>query len=92
MDNIISDLWFGNLRPSDNSGTNNPEIREIDNLVSRSFTKLEKILDENQREHLQKYSDNVEERLFLYSEQAFFDGFSLGAKLFAEAFIPKDNF
>ena len=85
MNNTITNLWYGNIRPAERSGANDREIRESDSLVSKTFRELEKTLDEKQTEALERYSDNVSENISLYQEQAFFDGFRLCARLLTEA-------
>lgn len=92
MTNIISEFWYGNLRPLENSGIDSHEMREIEKLVSKSYHRLEALLDEKQLILFEKYADNMNENLCLAEERAFCDGFSLGASLMAEAFCGSGRF
>lgn len=91
MTNLITELWYGNLHPSKISGSGNSEIKEIENLVSKSYHNLESLLDEKQLKFFEQYAENMNENLCLAEEQAFFDGFSLGTRLVAEALINSEN-
>ena len=87
MNNLISQLWYGNIRPCETTGVGNHEIKEIERLVLKSYHNLESLLDEKQLKYFELYAENMNENLCLVEEQAFFDGFSLGTRLFAEAFV-----
>lgn len=83
MENIISELWYGRIRPIEK--TANAEILELENLLSRNYHDLMKTLDEEQKSIFEKYTENASENLCLNCEKAFYDGFCLCAKLLTEA-------
>ncbi|MBQ3560908.1 MAG: hypothetical protein IJA06_03715 [Oscillospiraceae bacterium] len=83
MENIISELWYGRIRPTEK--TANAEILELENLLSRNYHDLMKTLDEEQKSIFEKYTENASENLCLNCEKAFYDGFCLCAKLLTEA-------
>ena len=78
-------LWNGNIEPAQNSGRNNKDIKELEFLMQRNSEKLEAVLHESEIKTFEKYNSCVTEYLILSSEQAFCDGFYLGAKIIAEA-------
>ena len=60
-------------------------MRQLECLMERNLKNVEACLSDTGRELLQKYRDCTLEYLALCNEQAFCDGFCLGAKLTAEA-------
>ena len=85
MNNTISQLYRGELEPKKYIGNGNIELREIENFIKNNFDKLKESLNENETEILEKYSDLIDEYVFLMLEQAFCDGFCLGMRISAEA-------
>ena len=85
MTKTIAQLWNGNLEPVVYSGRNNPEIKKLENLMQRNLEKLEQDIDENSRKIFEKYNDCINQYLIATGEQAFCDGFCLGAKITTEA-------
>ncbi len=85
MTNTIAHLWYGNLDPIRVLGKNNSEMKKLEIFIHRHFEKLEEHLDEKEKELLKKYEECVQEYLLVNGEQAFCDGFSLGAKIAFEA-------
>ena len=85
MKETIFDLWYGNITPSESSGTKTPEIKRYMENLDATYEKLKKVLEEKEIRLLNEHMDNYG---FLYSEytaQAFVEGFSLGVKLINEA-------
>ena len=85
MHNIIEELWNGNIVPSQNCGTDDPQVGELIALMERNKEKLTNELTPNQTIILEKYMDCVEEYLCLSSMYAFREGFCLASKLLAVA-------
>ena len=92
MSNIISNFWYGNIRPAEKSGLDNPEIKEIEKVLSENYHRLVKTFNEEQKLLFEKYIENTNENLCLVEEQAFCDGFCLGVKFFSEAFEGGNKF
>ena len=80
-----------NLTPVKFSGINNPEIRELEDLIERNRTSLEEKLDKNQIEILKTYTDCINEYILVFTEQAFCDGFSVGTKIIVEALTDAEK-
>lgn len=85
MNNIISQLYRGELEPKNILGNGNVELRRMEILIRNNLERLKENLNENEKEVLEKYSGLVDEYIFLMSEQAFCDGFCLGMRISAEA-------
>lgn len=85
MSNIIAQLYRGNLDPIRFIGNGNGKMRRTEFLTERNFEKLEKMLNEEGKEILEKYNECMKEYIVLISEQAFCDGFCLGTRISAEA-------
>lgn len=86
MTKTIAELYNGNLEPIMNVGKFNDEIKHLELLIENTYKNLENELSEKQKECLKKYQDNIDEYTCLLSEQAFCDGFCVGAKILAEVF------
>ena len=85
MNNTISQLYRGELEPKNILGNGNVDLRRMEILIKNNYERLKEILNENEKEILEKYSGLVDEYIFLMSEQAFCDGFCLGMRISAEA-------
>lgn len=85
MTKTIEQLWNGTLEPINYLGKDNKDLKQLESLIQRNLEKLEKGLNENQQEILKKFNDCTNEYITLISEQAFCDGFSIGAKITVEA-------
>ena len=87
MSKIIEELWYGTLNPHEQFGRSNPQMRRLEALMQDHLQKLSDHLDEEGREALKKYSTCMDEYLIASGEQAFCDGFSVGARIISEAFL-----
>ena len=85
MNNLLVDLWNGNLCPVENCGANDPEIENLVRLIEKNRDKLDKALDETQKKAFLKYSQCMDEYLCVITEHAFCDGFSLACRLLTKA-------
>lgn len=85
MAQTITDLWNGNLAPSEYCGSRDTEANHLIALIERNSHALLDGLTASQKEIFQRYVDCSEEYLIRMLELAFCDGFSLGCKLIIEA-------
>ncbi len=83
--NSIQNLWYGNLRPAEEPGINERTCSSLSGHIDDKIEKLIKSLDEGSKVSLSRLIDNYSERLCNECESAFVKGFSLGARLTAEA-------
>lgn len=91
MNKTIARLWRGEIRPAEYSGDQNAESREIAHRSCRIAEKLEASLNEEELRLFRKYQDNTCDYINVLFEQAFCDGFSLAAKLTAEALVGSEE-
>lgn len=85
MSNIIAQLYRGQLEPKSILGNGNVEMRRTELLIENNYKRLKEKINEDEREILEKYKYCVDEYLVLITEQAFCDGFCVGARILAEA-------
>lgn len=85
MTKTIAELYNGNLVPIKNLGRFNNEIKQLETLMEKNLETLEKELSEEQKVYFSRYAGNINEYMLLSCEQAFCDGFCMGAKITAEA-------
>ena len=91
MQDIIADLWNGNLSPGEDCGKNNPEIENLIELIERNDKKLSNTLNPDQQKTFENYFSCIEEYLSLITEQAFCDGFRLASRFLTAALVDKSQ-
>lgn len=85
MSKVIEQLYEGQLEPMRSIGKNNTEMRRIEIFIERYLNNLKDTLDNDARETFGKYVECIDEYIVLISEQAFCDGFCMGARILSEA-------
>ncbi len=85
MDNILTELWYGNLSPWEQCNQSDGETRELTALLCRNREKLAEGLTEAQKEILNKYDDCHNELGGKTEKNAFTCGFCLGVRLMTAA-------
>ena len=85
MDNILEQLWYGNVAPWEHSTRNDREYKELTELLCRNRDKLTEGLTEAQKELLDKYDECQNELSAKTERNAFVQGFCLGTRLLAAA-------
>ncbi len=89
MENILIELWRGNIQPAQ-MNVEHKDLQELSRLMAINAEKMENMLNEDQRQQLDKYITCIHEYYDLYVEQCFCNGFRLGSKLFAQAWQETD--
>ncbi len=84
MDNMIKELWYGNIIPQEDGIFNKPQFKELLGYIARHRGELEETLTDKQKELLDKMMDNRNEFDSLAEAEVFEYGFKLGAKLMME--------
>ena len=82
--NVLEELWYGNLEPSEFDSSSSKEYKELLHLVGRNEEKLLTTMTEEQKELFSKYSDAVREFQALAECLLFQRSFQLGARLMIE--------
>lgn len=80
---VIQDLWYGNLRPSENREISEEEKNLLDSMVLQQ-EKLFASLKENDLKTFKEYIESNEKYASLVERQAFEIGFKLALKLLTE--------
>lgn len=82
--NILEELWYGNLYPSEYDTGTDPEYKEFLYLISRNEDKLIATLTEEQKELFFQYTDCVREHQAIAECLLFQNSFRLGARVMLE--------
>ena len=89
MNNIIKELWHGNIVPQSDSRNNSPEMKQLMEYMARHHDDLLKTKTDEQKEIFEKFEDCWGEYAS-YAEKAIFEyAFRLGARIAME--IQKDD-
>ena len=84
MDNIINELYYGNIRPAEQMGGLMAEAAAIMKRVHENEDKLEASLDEQEKKLFRTIQDDRLEVASIIEEKRFREAFPLGARLMAE--------
>ena len=84
---IIKELWHGNVAPFEQCTRGDKQLKELLKLVARNKEELDAMLTDKQKETLEKFEENMNERHGIAERDAFSYGFRLGVQLMAEAFL-----
>ena len=84
MDNLVNELYYGNLCPVEQMGRPTPEEREILKRIHENEEKLRAILDEQEEAILDTIKDDCLTVSASMGERRFREAFSLGARLMVE--------
>ena len=89
MQNLLVNLWYGQLNPFENSAKNDPQTENLIRLIEKNQDKLDSLLDTDGKKLLDKYAHCYCEYTNAIAEHAFCDVFSLACRLLTEALTPK---
>ena len=81
MNNIIKELWHGNIVPQDDSRTNTKEMKELLGYIARHHENLDKTFNAEQKELYDKLQDCWDEYVSLAEEAIFEYALKLGAHM-----------
>ena len=84
MDDLINELYYGNLCPVEQMGRPTPEEKEILKRIHENEEKLRTTLDEQERSILDAIKDDCLDAASSMGERRFREAFSLGARLMME--------
>lgn len=85
MTDTIRSLFNGNLSPIQYFGTQNRELMDLQQLLSRNSERITQLLSEEGQKVLSNYEDCYHEYCAVSVEQAFCDGFCLAVRIMTEA-------
>ena len=84
MKSMITELWHGNVMPSEDSRHNTPEMKRLLEYISRHNDDLLKTMTDEQKEIFEKFEDCWGEYASLSDEALFEYAFKLGMQMVIE--------
>ena len=87
MENLINELYYGNICPVEQMGRPTPEEKEILKRIHENEEKLRTILDEQEKAILDTIKDDCLTVSASVGERRFHEAFSLGARLMVEILV-----
>lgn len=84
MDDLISELYYGNIRPVEQMGGLNTETAAIMKRVHENENRLEASLNEQEKELLHTIQNDRLDATCFIEEKRFREAFILGARLMME--------
>lgn len=81
---ILEDLYYGNLFPHEKVSKLDDEMKELLGLLNKNEEKLTATLSDEQKETFEKYKDCNQEISEICEQNAFLNGFRLGARIIIE--------
>ena len=84
MENLITELYYGNIHPVEQMGGLTGEAAAIMKRVHENEDKLEASLNEHEKELLRTIQDDRLDAASIIEEQRFREPFILGARLMVE--------
>lgn len=87
--NILEELWYGNIEPSEYDTSPELEYKELLQLISRNEDKLLATMTEEQKELFSRYTDCVREFQAMAECLLFQNSFRLGARMMLAVMIER---
>ena len=81
MKNILEELWYGNICPSDGCRKNTPEVKELMGYIADHHEALLGMLTDKQKETFEKFDDCWDELTDINEREIFVYAFKLGARI-----------
>lgn len=88
---ILQQLYSGEIYPSENIGSDNPEVQRLNGLVAEEKKRFVESLTDSTREEFLKLDDLQHDSAALYAYESFAHGYKLGATLLFEALKDSQN-
>lgn len=88
---ISKEIWNGNLSPITRFGQSNREMIKLESEIEKEFELLLSNLNERDKQILYRLKDYSDQYEICLCEQSFHDGFCLGMKIAAEAFMGSEE-
>ena len=90
MPNILEDLYYGNLSPSQRAVRPGSKVQKLSQMHCDLDTKLKNSFTEEQREIFEQYLSVSTDLLDANCLDSFITGFRLGARFTHEIFVGSD--
>ena len=82
--NIIEELWYGNISPCERDFKKGSKYSELLGYIVRHEEDLQKRLNDEEKEILEKFTECTKEMYGSAEREAFARGFVLGARIIIE--------
>ena len=82
--NIIEELWYGNISPCEMDFKRGSKYSELLSYIIRHEEDLQKRLNDEEKEILEKFTECTNEMYGIAEREAFVRGFVLGARIIIE--------
>ncbi len=86
MTSIIRELWYGNIDPIGDSGTDNKKMKRCAIAMESAEKAVSEALPSTSKPLFDAYEEAIEQYVLDSSEQAFFDGFCIGLRIAVEVY------
>ncbi len=87
MASVLDDLYFGRIHPCDRCST--PKEQQLTGELAEHYERLLEMMNEDQREHFEKFKDGLQEIGMMAERDMFKYGFRLGMRLMVEVLTAK---
>ena len=91
MRSILEELFYGNVRPSDNCKNHSEQVKQLMGYIADHHDRLFKTLSGEQKEMLEKFDDCSSELTCINERELFAYAFRLGAQITMEMLKPFDQ-
>ena len=81
---IIEELWYGNISPCEMDFKRGSKYSELLSYIVRHEEDLQKRLNDEEKEILEKFTECMGEMCSIAEREAFVRGFTLGARIIIE--------
>ena len=82
--NILEELWYGNISPCEMDFERGSKYSELLGYIVRHEEDLQKRLNDEEKEILEKFTECMGEMYGIEEREAFVRGFTLGARIIIE--------
>ncbi len=82
MNDILDELWYGNISPSEDYVSKNEEHRDYLRNMGKALEAIDKELSPSQKELMNQYENALNQLYDLCEKEAFKYGFRLARDLF----------
>ena len=82
--NILEELWYGNISPCEMDFKRGSKYFELLSYIVRHEEDLQKRMNDEEKEILEKFSECTNEMYGIAKREAFARGFVLGARIIIE--------
>ena len=87
--NIIEELWYGNISPCARDFKKGSKYSELLGYIVRHEEDLQKRLNDEEKEILEKFTECTNEMYGIAEREAFSRGFVLGARIIIEVMMTE---